>query len=84
MERHRKKSRGSEPEHGREAVAPARTLNILQRYAAREISARQAAREMGPSASEHDVFAGIVEARMRLPEPSPTDVASEVAALRAL
>ena len=39
---------------------------------------------MGPRASEHDVFAGILAARLRLPEPPAADVAREVAALRAL
>ena len=61
-----------------------RTLKILQRYSAGEISARQAAKEMGPKATEHDVFAGIVAANLPLPSPSPDDVAREVAALRAL
>jgi hypothetical protein len=61
-----------------------RTMKILQRYAAGEISARQAAKEIGPKASEHDVFAGVVAAHLRLPEPPAADVAGEVAALRAL
>ena len=39
---------------------------------------------MGVKASEHDVFAGVVAAHLRLPEPPPADVAREVAALRAL
>ena len=57
---------------------------MLQRYAAGEISSRQAAKEMGPKATEHDVFAGLVAARLPLPEPEPQEVAREVAALRAL
>jgi hypothetical protein len=56
----------------------------LQRYAGGEISAREAAREMGPPASEHDVFAGIIAAHLPLPEPEPNQVAQEVAALHAL
>ncbi|HTV33402.1 MAG TPA: hypothetical protein VME69_09940 [Methylocella sp.] len=56
----------------------------MQRYAAGEISARQAAKEIGPKASEHDVFAGVVAAHLHLPEPPAEDVAREVAALRAL
>jgi hypothetical protein len=59
-------------------------LKVLQRYAAGEISARQAAKEMGPKATEHDVFAGVVAAQLQLPSPPPDDVAREVAALRAL
>jgi len=39
---------------------------------------------MGPGASEHDVFAGIIAAHLALPMPSPEEVAREVAALRAL
>jgi hypothetical protein len=85
MERHHQTSGGREPEPRREGDAPdTRTLKILQRYAAGEISARQAAKEMGPKASEHDVFAGVVAAHLRLPEPPAEDVAREVAALRAL
>jgi hypothetical protein len=56
----------------------------LRRYAAGEISARQAAKEMGPKASEHDVFAGIIAAHLPLPTPPAADIAREVAALRAL
>jgi hypothetical protein len=85
MERHYQKGAEREPEPRREGAAPdARVLTILQRYAGGEISAREAARELGPDASEHDVFAGIVAAHLRLPEPPPADVAREVEALRAL
>jgi hypothetical protein len=56
----------------------------LRRYSAGEISARQAARAMGPQASEHDVFAGILAAHLPLPVPPPEDLAREVAALRML
>jgi hypothetical protein len=85
MERHREQSGGGESEPRREGDAPdTSTLKILQRYAAGEISARQAAKEMGPKATEHDVFAGIVAAHLPLPTPTPDDVAREVAALRAL
>jgi len=58
-------------------------LSILQRYAAGEISARQAAKFLGPKATEHDVFAGIVAAHLPLPQPTPEELAREVAALRA-
>jgi uncharacterized protein (DUF433 family) len=39
---------------------------------------------MGPQASEHDVFAGVIAAHLPLPSPPPDEVAREVAALRAL
>jgi hypothetical protein len=42
-----------------------RTLKILQRYAAGKILARQAAKEMGPKASEHSSL------RRRLPDAEP-------------
>lgn len=85
MERHHQAGRGSKSEARREGDAPdTRTLKILQRYAAGELSARQAAKEIGPKATEHDVFAGIVAAHLPLPSPPPADVAREVAALRAL
>lgn len=85
MERHHQEGGGSQSEAGCEGDAPdTRTLKILQRYAAGEISARQAAKEIGPKATEHDVFAGIVAARLPLPSPPPDDIAREVAALRAL
>lgn len=85
MERHRDTGSGRQPEAGREGSdAEARALTVLQRYAAGEISSRQAAKEMGPKATEHDVFAGILAAHLPLPEPEPQEVAREVAALRAL
>jgi hypothetical protein len=37
-----------------------------------------------PTASEHDVFAGIIAAGLPLPEPPADEVAREVAALHAL
>jgi hypothetical protein len=61
-----------------------RALTILRRHAAGELSAREAARLMGPDASEHDVFAGVVAAHLALPSPPPAEIAREVAALRAL
>ncbi len=85
MERHHHESGGSEPDPRRESDAPdARTLKVLQRYGAGEISARQAAKEIGSRATEHDVFAGILAARLPLPSPPPADIAREVADLRAL
>jgi len=65
-------------------AAEARRLSVLRRYSAGEISAREAAREMGPRASEHDVFAGILAAGLALPVPAAGDVAREVAGLRGL
>ena len=59
-------------------------MSVLQRYAAGEISSREAAKELGHGATEHDVFAGIVAAHLPLPRPPAEDVAREVAALRAL
>lgn len=80
-----KRAAGANPSLNVPVIRPdPRTLSILKRYAAGEISSRQAAKEMGPGASEHDVFAGILAAQLRLPEPPAADVAREVAALRAL
>jgi hypothetical protein len=85
MEQHRQTGAGRQSETRYSGVAPdPRTLTILHRYCAGEISAREAAREIGPQASEHDVFAGVVAADLRLPEPSPGEMAREVAALRDL
>ncbi|MBF0591224.1 MAG: hypothetical protein HQL02_03965 [Nitrospirae bacterium] len=85
MEQHYQTSERGKSEPRCEGDAPdTRTLKILQRYAAGEISSRQAAQEIGPEASEHDVFAGILAAQLPLPEPAPEDVAREVAALRVL
>jgi hypothetical protein len=39
---------------------------------------------MGPRASEHDVFAGILAAGLALPVPAAGDVAREVEGLRGL
>jgi hypothetical protein len=38
---------------------------------------------LGPDATEHDVFAGVIAARLPLPAPTPAELALEVAALRA-
>ena len=85
MERDRETSVGGQSEPEREGDTPdPRTLAILQRYSSGDISARQAAKEMGARAAEHDVFAGIIAARLPLPEPPADVVAREVAALRAL
>ncbi|MEJ0045654.1 MAG: hypothetical protein WDN04_05625 [Rhodospirillales bacterium] len=85
MEGHRHTGVEREPEPGRPAGAADRqTLTILQRYAAGEISASEAAHELGPRATEHDVFAGILAAGLPLPQPAPEQLAREVAALQAL
>ena len=85
MERHHQAGGGSESvNRSASNASEAGTLKILQRYVAGEISSRQAAKEMGSAASEHDVFAGVVAANLPLPQPPADDVAREVAALRAL
>jgi len=85
MEQDRTTGGRSEPEPRRPGGATDEgILTILRRYAAGEISSREAAKELGPQATEHDVFAGIVAAHLSLPRPSPEEVAREVAALRAL
>ena len=85
MERDYQPGLGGQPETGRAGDPPGPAiLTILRRYSAGEISARQAARAMGPQASEHDVFAGILAAHLPLPVPPPEDLAREVAALRML
>jgi hypothetical protein len=85
MEGHRHQSVEREPEPGHPAgAADTQTLTVLQRYAAGEISAGEAAHELGPRATEHDVFAGILAAGLPLPLPAPEQLASEVAALHAL
>ena len=53
-------------------------MTTLQRYAAGEISARQAAKALGPKATEHDVFAGVVAAHLSLPQPTPEELAQQV------
>jgi hypothetical protein len=75
--------RQSEPRGGG-APPDARILSILQRYSAGEISAREAAKEMGPEATEHHVFAGMIAAQLPLPTPPQEELDREIAALRAL
>jgi hypothetical protein len=58
-------------------------MTILRRYSAGEISAREAAKCLGPKATQHDVFAGIIAAGLPLPQPTPDELGREVAALRA-
>jgi hypothetical protein len=69
---------------GSDRSAEAAAMIVLERYSAGEISAREAARELGPAATEHDVFAGMVAAHLPLPVPSSEEIAAEVAALRRL
>ena len=76
--------RETEPGGADAAPGAAHALTILQRYSAGDISAREAARELGPRATEHDVFAGILAAGLRLPMPPPEQVEREIAALSAL
>ena len=84
MEQHREEGGGGEPEPSRpRGATDALTMTVLQRYAAGEISSRQAAKALGPKATEHDVFAGIVAAHLSLPQPTPEELATQVAALRA-
>ncbi len=61
-----------------------RTLTRLRRYSSGEISVRHAAKDMGPCAGEHDVFASIVAAHLALPLPPSDEVARQVAAQHAL
>jgi len=85
MERHRQIRDGSQSQAGCSgAASDAGTLSVLQRYSAGEISARQAAKAIGPKVTEHDVFAGILAAQLPLPVPPAADVEREVAALAAL
>jgi hypothetical protein len=85
MEQHHLRSGGGEPEPRRPGgAADAAALTILQSYAAGEISARQAAKALGPKRSEHDVFAGVIAARLTLPTPGPDEIFREVDALRRL
>jgi hypothetical protein len=84
MEQHHQTGAGSEPESQRPDGAPdAKALTILQRYSAGEISAREAAKELGPQATQHDVLAGMIAAQLPLPQPTPEELAREVAALHA-
>ena len=61
-----------------------RTLAILRRYSAGEISAREASYAMGGDASEHDVYVQTVRAGLPIPSPPPEVIEAEVAALRRL
>ena len=84
MEHHPTAGGGRQPEPGHPGGLPDEAgLSILRRYSAGEISSREAARALGPDATEHDVFAGVIAARLPLPAPTPAELALEVAALRA-
>lgn len=61
-----------------------RTLAILKRYAAGEIAARQTAWELGPDATEHDVYVLTLNAGLTVPSPPPETVKREVEALQRL
>jgi hypothetical protein len=56
----------------------------LRRYSAGEIGAREAARALGPEASEHDVLAAVIAADLPLPTPPLEQIVRELSALRAL
>ncbi len=85
MEHHHRSGGGREPEPGYAGLAADETaLTILRRYAAGEISSREAARQLGPTATEHDVFAGIRAAHLPLPLPTEAEIAAEIEGLRRL
>jgi hypothetical protein len=73
----------SEPGASDNAAIDPHTITVLRRYSAGALSAREAARELGPVATQHDVFAGVVAAGLKLPEPPPDQVAREIAAMQA-
>jgi hypothetical protein len=84
MEHDRRAGGGGESEPRYPGGAPeANALTILRRYSAGDISAREAAKCLGPRATQHDVFAGIIAAGLPLPQSTPEELAREVAALRA-
>jgi hypothetical protein len=85
MERnHRARAKRRSKVGGERDAIDARALTVLQRYSAGEISAREAAHELGSTATEHDVFEGMRSARLPLPSPPLEQIAREVEALRAL
>ena len=85
MEQHIDAGKGSESEsHSSHGAADVLTISIIQRYSKGEISSREAAKAMGPQATEYDVFASLVAARLPLPQPTQEELSSQVAALRAL
>nr|WP_294507171.1 hypothetical protein [uncultured Rhodopila sp.] len=84
MEHHHRAGGGGESGSQDPGGAPdENALIILRRYSAGEISAREAAECLGPNATQHDVFAGIIAAALPLPQPTPDELAREMAALRA-
>jgi hypothetical protein len=84
MEHHHKAGGGGESEPRYPGGAPdENALTILRRYSAGDISAREAAKCLGSKATQHDVFAGVIAAGLPLPQPTPEELARELAALRA-
>ena len=67
---------------GADRPADERTVLILQRYAAGEISAREAAWTIGSDASEHEVYVWTLDAGLEVPTPSIETVRLEVEAMR--
>ena len=84
MEHHHKAGGGGESEPRYPGGAPdENALAVLRRYSAGEISDREAAKCLGPRATQHDVFAGVIAAELPLPQPTPEELAREMSALRA-
>lgn len=85
MEKHSEAGKGGESKpHRSHGVTDALTISIIQRYSKGEISSREAAKAIGPQATEYDVFASLVAANLPLPQPTQEELSSQVAALRAL
>ena len=83
MDQHLGQGGNREPEREyADHAADERRLTLLRRYSAGELSGRETAKLMGKNASEHDVFAGIIEFGLPLPMPDPETLEAEVSALR--
>ena len=61
-----------------------RALAVLRRYSDGELSPREAARAIGDDATEHDVYAGILLARLPLPVPPAAELRKQIEAAKAM
>jgi hypothetical protein len=59
-------------------------LEILQSYSDGQLSAREAVEALGPFATQHDLFAGVIAAGLPLPVPMAQELSEQLATVQRL
>jgi len=59
-------------------------MSVLEAYAKGELSPSEATRQLGPKATEHDLFQAMRDAHLPIPTPPRAVIDAEVASLERL